>query len=464
MTTVLIVEDDLRVRAELSLMLADESFAVESAGSAEQALARLAEDGARPDLLLLDVRLPGESGIDLVRRLVELDRLPPTIVISGEASIDETVEALKLGVHDFLEKPFHRQRLMRSIRNTMEHAVLRRRVASLESELGVSAPILGSSPPIRELREQIAQVGPAEARVLIRGESGSGKELVADALVAASPRREGPYVKINCAAIPAQLVEDELFGHVRGAFTDARADKPGLFEEAHEGTLFLDEIGDMALELQGRLLRVLEDGRVRRVGDGKDRQVDVRVIAATNTDLEAAVEEGRFRRDLYYRLAHLPIDVPPLRALGGDVRLLFEHFLAAFCDRGRRRLPRVEPAVLERLARWPWPGNVRELKSLAERLAVLAGDPIDPAQLPEPYRSGGSAAAPTVDLGGDGEIVDLREFRRRCDKQYIEAVLERTGWNVSETARLLGIHRSRLHAKLNELGTRRPGALGPDAG
>jgi DNA-binding NtrC family response regulator len=456
MTTVLIVEDDARLRGELALGLRDKDFDTSALGSAEEALDRLAADGPLPDLLLLDVRLPRMSGVDLVRRLVELDRLPPTIVISGEASISETVDALRLGVHDFLEKPFHRERLLRSIRNTLEHSTLQKRLAHLESELAGPTPILGESRAIRELREKIARVAATEARVLIRGESGSGKELVADALQAAGDRSGGPFIKINCAAIPAHLVEDELFGHVRGAFTDARSDKAGLFEEAHRGTLFLDEIGDMDPGIQSRLLRVLEDGKVRRLGSQQEREVDVRVIAATNTDLETAVEEGRFRQDLYYRLAHLPIDVPPLRERGDDIRLLFEHFLSAFCDRGRRRCPQLEPAVLERLSRWSWPGNVRELRSLAERLAVLAGDPIDLDQLPEPYRSGEPAAELDLDLAHGIGIVDLRQFRRQCEKQYIEAVLESTGWNVSEAARLLGIHRSRLHQKLNELGTRRP--------
>ena len=456
MSTALIVEDDLRVRADLAFMLRDEGFEVTTLETAEEAAERLAGDGPLPDLLLLDVRLPGRSGIDLVRRLVGLGRLPPTIVISGEASIDETVAALKLGVHDFLEKPFHRQRLLRSIRNTIEHAALERRVARLESELGGATPILGESAAIRELEAKIEQVAPSEARVLIRGESGSGKELVADALVAASARADGPYVKLNCAAIPAQLVEDELFGHVRGAFTDARADKPGLFEEADRGTLFLDEIGDMGLDLQSRLLRVLEDGVVRRIGEQKGRRVDVRVIAATHADLDAAVAEGRFRQDLYYRLAHLPIEVPPLRDRGDDVRLLFERFFADFCERGRRRRPRVEGAVLDRLAEWPWPGNVRELRSLAERLAVLGGDPIDLEQLPEPYRSGEPARLPPVDLEPGGPVASLREFRQRCEKRYIEAVLARAGWNVSGAARLLGIHRSRLHQKMKDQGIRRP--------
>ena len=271
MTTVLIVEDDARLRAEFAFHLRDEDFETTALGCAEEALDRLAPDGEDlPDLLLLDVRLPGMSGVDLVRRLVDLDRLPPTIVISGEASITETVEALKLGVHDFLEKPFHRERLMRSIRNTLEQSSLRERVAHLESELGAATAILGESDAIRKMKEQIARVATTDAKVLIRGESGSGKELVANALQAAGARRDGPFVKINCAAIPAQLIEDELFGHDRGAFTDAGTDKPGLFEEADGGTLFLDEIGDMALDLQSRLLRVLEDGRVRRLGGQED--------------------------------------------------------------------------------------------------------------------------------------------------------------------------------------------------
>ena len=457
MTNVLIVEDDARLRAELALLLRDEHFEVHSLASAEEALDRLAVGGGDgPDLLLLDVRLPGMSGVDLVRNLAESGRLPPTVVISGEASISETVEALELGVHDFLEKPFRRERLIRSIRNAIDHSILQSRVARLETELGVTNPILGESTAIRELRDLIARVASSDVRVLIRGESGSGKELVAQALQAAGGRRHRPFVKINCAAIPAHLVEDELFGHVRGAFTDARDDKPGLFEEAHEGTLLLDEIGDMSLDLQSRLLRVLEDGRVRRLGSQEERRVDVRVLAATHADLDSAVAEKRFRQDLYYRLAHLPIDVPPLRERGEDIRLLFDHFLAVFCDRNRRRRPRVRPPVVDRLLVWHWPGNVRELRSLAERLAVLAGDPIDLDQLPEPYRSGAPGPNPIFDLAPGAGVAELRVFREQCEKRYIEAVLERTGWNVSEAARLLGIHRTRLHQKIKRLGSSRP--------
>ncbi len=257
-------------------------------------------------------------------------KLPPTVIVSGEASITETVEALKLGVHDFIEKPFSRERLLQSIRNALENASLRREVAALRSELGVGAELIGDSPAMHKLHDLILRAARTDARILVRGESGSGKELVASALHRQSSRAEGPFVKINCAAIPEHLIEDELFGHAKGAFTDARAAKPGLFEEAHGGTLFLDEIGDMSYPLQARLLRVLEDGRVRRLGDTRDREVDVRVIAATHQDLEKNVKEGRFREDLYFRLAALPLEIPPLRDRGEDISGLFDHFVEHF--------------------------------------------------------------------------------------------------------------------------------------
>jgi DNA-binding NtrC family response regulator len=455
MTTALIVEDDSRLRAELAFLLRDEGIEVTAVESAEEAFDRLTTADPLPGFLLLDVRLPGESGVDLVRRLAQEKLLPPTVVMSGEASIGEAVEALKLGVHDFLEKPFHRERLLQTIRIMLEKTALRQRLERLEGEFGLSTAILGESLAIQSLKELITQVAASGARVLIRGESGSGKELVADAIHAGSDRCDGPLVKINCAAIPPQLVEDELFGHVRGAFTDASGDKRGLFEEANGGTLFLDEIGDMDLDLQARLLRVLEDGRVRRIGGREEIEVDVRVIAATHENLEEAVAEKRFRQDLYYRLAHLPVDVPPLRAREDDVRTLFEHFLAVFCDLNNRPRPHVEEDVFANLSNWAWPGNVRELKSLAERLAVLAADPIDCKELPEPYRSGRPASEVLLNLDTADGTLSLKEFRNQCEKRYVEAVLESSGWNVSEAARRLGIHRTRLHQKMNELGTRR---------
>ena len=459
MTAVLIVEDDPKIRANLLFQTREEGLAPEAVESAEAALARLeAREHVLPDLMLLDVRLPGMSGVELVRRLVEVDRLPATIIISGEASISETVEALKLGVHDFIEKPFSKQRLTRSIRNTLESRALRQEVAELKSQLAGEVSILGETAAIEELRRQIDRAAPTDSRVLILGESGSGKELVAEALFRQSRRGEAPFVKINCAAIPAQLIEDELFGHAKGAFTDARTDKPGLFEEADGGTLFLDEIGDMEYELQSRLLRVLEDGRVRRVGETRDRPVDVRVIAATHTDLEAAVREKRFREDLYFRLAHLPIRVPPLRERKEDIRELFEHFVDRFCRRERRRAPAVDESVYAALVRHSWPGNVRELSSLAERLVVFGGDPITVGQLPASVTGDGQVSAPgLVRLDTGAGVLPLKQFKTLCEKEYLEQVLARTGWNVAAAARLLEIQRTHLHQKLAALGSRRPG-------
>jgi DNA-binding NtrC family response regulator len=310
---------------------------------------------------------------------------------------------------------------------------------------------------------QIARVAPTDARVLIRGESGSGKELVADAIHRGSPRAERPFIRINCAAMPAHLIEDELFGHVRGAFTDAKTAKAGLFEEADGGTLFLDEIGDMPLELQGRLLRVLEDGRVRRLGETRDRQVDVRVVAATHTDIEAAVAAGRFREDLYFRLAHLPLDVPPLRERAGDVRLLFDHFLEHYWRHHRMRPRRVEPDVYPILETYPWPGNVRELKALAERLVVFGADPVTVSQLPERYRSLGGPAADTGDAGERGPILPLKEFKHRAEREYLARVLRETGGNVAAAARLLNVQRTHLHERLVALGVPRPGDDGDDS-
>jgi DNA-binding NtrC family response regulator len=453
-TAVLIVEDDARIRANLVYQVGRLGLDAEAVATAEEAFERLA--AVAFDLLLLDVRLPGMSGVELVRRLRSSGRLPPTVIVSGEASVSEAVEALQLGVHDFIEKPFSPERLERSVRNTLDHAALRREVARLEAALTGAPEILGSSPAIEELRAQIARVAPTDARVLIRGESGSGKELVADAIHRGSPRAERPFIRINCAAMPAHLIEDELFGHVRGAFTDARTAKAGLFEEADGGTLFLDEIGDMPLELQGRLLRVLEDGRVRRLGETRDRQVDVRVVAATHTDIEAAVAAGRFREDLYFRLAHLPLDVPPLRARTGDVRMLFDHFLEHYWRHHRMRPRRVEPDVYPILEAYPWPGNVRELKALAERLVVFGADPVTVSQLPDRYRSPGGPAADTGDAGEWGPVLSLKEFKHRVEREYLARVLRSTGGNVAAAARLLDVSRTHLHERLAALDVPRP--------
>jgi two-component system nitrogen regulation response regulator NtrX len=444
---ILVVEDHQKIRGHIVLQLRDQGFAVNAVTSAEAALEFL-DAHEPPDLLLVDVRLPAMSGIDLVRGLIEAQRMPPTIVISGEASISETVEALRLGVYDFIEKPFTRERLLQSVRNCLEHAALARQLAEVSGRQDET--ILGRSPEVLELKSKIERVAPTMARVLVRGETGTGKELVANTLHRLSPRAKKPFVKINCAAIPAHLIESELFGHARGAFTDAKSDRRGLFEEAHTGTLFLDEVGDMNLELQSRLLRVLEEGKVRRLGDTQDRAVDVRMVAATNRDLEEMIREQTFRQDLFFRLSTVPITVPPLRERAEDVPLLFSYYLDAFCRDNQRRPLTVDPDVFRVLREYRWPGNVRQLRNVAEQVAIFAGDPVTVAQLPASLLSEGDSGLlrPKVET----HIRPLREFRAQAEKEYIESVLRRTNWNVSAAARALEIQRSYLHQKMADLG------------
>ena len=453
MQLILIVEDDDKIAANVTLRLREEGYGVVAFRNAEDALAHL-RDASRvqPDMALVDVRLPGMSGVDLVR--IMGDAMPPAIVMSGEASMAETVEAIKLGVHDFIDKPFSRERLLKSVRNCLENSALRRQVGELRSR---DQQLVGESEAMKVLRAAIEKVAPTETRVLIRGESGTGKELVANALHRLSRRGQRPFIKLNCAAIPAHLIEDELFGHARGAFTDAKTAKRGLFEEADGGTLFLDEIGDMDPLLQSRLLRVLEDGRVRRIGENSDRAVNVRVLAATHRDLQEMVREGKFREDLFFRLATVPLDVPSLRDRRTDVPLLFSTFLQQFCARNQRITLSVDAAVLGALAAYDWPGNVRELRNVAERLSVFGTDPVTLDQLPTSVTTRGAATeSGLVRIAETAPVIALRDFKAQCEKEYIEAVLRRTNWNVSKAAQLLDIQRTYLHEKMSALGIDRP--------
>jgi two-component system, NtrC family, nitrogen regulation response regulator NtrX len=449
MQLILIVEDDDKIAANVTLRLREEGYGVVAFRNAEDALAHLRAPGrVQPDMALVDVRLPGMSGVELVRIMGEA--MPPSIVMSGEASMAETVEAIKLGVHDFIDKPFSRERLLKSVRNCLENSALRRQVGELRSR---DQQLVGESEAMKTLRAAIEKVAPTETRVLIRGESGTGKELVANALHRLSKRAQKPFIKLNCAAIPAHLIEDELFGHARGAFTDAKTAKRGLFEEADGGTLFLDEIGDMDPALQSRLLRVLEDGRVRRIGETSDRGVNVRVLAATHRDLQELARDGRFREDLFFRLATVPLDVPSLRERRNDVPLLFTTFLQQFCARNQRMPLSVDANVFEALAAYDWPGNVRELRNVAERLSVFGTDPVTLDQIPTSITTRGAATeSGLVRITETGPVIALRDFKAQCEKEYIEAVLRRAGWNVSKAAQLLDIQRTYLHEKMVALG------------
>ena len=448
MQLILLVEDDEKIAANVTLRLREEGYGVVRFRRAEDALGYLKDSmSVAPDMALLDVRLPGMSGIELLR--VAGEAMPPAIVISGEATMAETVEAIRLGVHDFIDKPFSRERLLKSVRNCLDHASLRLQVRALREQ---GQEIVGRSDTIKALRADIEKVAPTDARVLIRGESGSGKELVANALHRLSKRASRTFVRLNCAAIPSHLIEAELFGHARGAFTDAKIAKRGLFEEADGGTLFLDEIGDMEPALQARLLRVLEDGRVRRIGETADRSVNVRVIAATHRDLQS----GQFREDLFFRLASIPIDVPPLRERRDDVPLLFSTFLQQFCARSQRTALSVEPGVYETLSAYDWPGNVRELRNVAERLSVFGTDPITTEQLPTAVLHRGATESGIVRVSEDAPVMPFRDFKTQCEKEYIESVLRRTHWNISRAAQLLDLQRTYLHEKMATLGITRP--------
>ena len=453
MSLILLVEDDEKISGNIVLRLREDGHGVVAFRKAEDARAYLRDpQTVQPDMMLADVRLPGMSGIDLIRDLG--DDAPPTIIISGEASMAETVEATRLGVHDFIDKPFSRERLLKSVQNCLHTVALKRQVDALRAG---GQQILGDSEPIRTLRATIEKIAPTDARVLIRGESGTGKELVANAIHRRSRRASKPFIKLNCAAIPQHLIEDELFGHARGAFTDAKTLKRGLFEEADGGTLFLDEIGDMDFALQARLLRVIEDGRVRRLGETSDRAVSVRVIAATHRDLPALVSEGQFREDLFFRLSTVPIDVPALRAHREDIPMLFTTFLQQSCARNQRMMLTVDPAAFDALRAYDWPGNVRELHNVAERLSVFGTDPITIDQLPSDVLTRRSSlGSGMIRIAQSGGVLPLREFKQQFEKEYIEAVLRRTNWNVSRAAQLLDLQRTHLHQKIANLGIVRP--------
>jgi len=458
MKDIAILEDDEGFRAQLKLELEDVGYrprGFRTTGELEEALA----GSYRPDLLLLDVRLKGESGVAFVRRHRERTLLPPIIILSGEASISETVEAMELGVYDFLEKPVSRERLLCSLKNCLTYHALIQKVGRLE-QTG-HGRLLGEAGCINAMKRKLEKIAPTQGRVLILGESGTGKELVADWIHRHSPRAARPFVKINTAALPPNLIEDELFGHVRGAFTGAHDEKLGLFEQAHGGTLFLDEIGDMEAGLQVRLLRVLEEGVVRRVGGSRDIAVDVRIICATHRDLQEACRRHLFREDLYFRLSTFPIRVPPLRKRGGDIALLAAHFIATFCDRESLPRKKVDAAVWEVLRRYPWPGNVRELRNVCERLAVLGGNPIRLADLPSDLSGdvrevGHLTETGLVRLTTTHTGFTLKTFKHQCEKEFLESALRRHNWDYVAAARSLDIQRTYLHRKIAKLGILKP--------
>jgi two-component system, NtrC family, nitrogen regulation response regulator NtrX len=454
----LVVDDERNIRRTLRMVLEAEGYGVLEAESAEEALKLLENEPV--DLGIFDIRLPGMDGLALLSRARELWRDLPVVVISGHADTPDVVDAMRRGATDFFGKPVDRERVLVSVRNALSRRTLEERVQVLSArERRFSDEMLGESVAMRRLREDIAKVAPTSGRVLVLGESGTGKELIAAELHRQSKRVEAPFVKVNCAAIPSELIESELFGHEKGSFSGAAARRRGQFEVAHGGTLFLDEIGDMSLSAQAKVLRALQTGEVVRVGSERAFTVDVRVVAATNKDLEAEVREGNFREDLYFRLAVVPIRCPALRERLDDVPLLAERFFQlAVRDNGVRPKP-VDADVYQRLQAYRWPGNVRELRNVCERMVIMSGDRITAADVPDtllPRAAVAAAATGPTDLSRYG-AVPLRELRDLVERDYILKKLEEHDWNITQAAQALGVERTNLHKKIKQHGLSRAG-------
>jgi two-component system nitrogen regulation response regulator NtrX len=451
----LVVDDERSIRDVLAQVLGYEGYQVQVAASGGEALSLYREQPY--DLVLLDVKMQGIDGLDTLAQLRQQEPDVRVVMISGHGTIATAVQAVKDGAFDFLEKPLDSDRLLVTVERALEHRRLAGENAQLREGLARATDsrfaMVGDSSALKEIRSLVARVGPTNARVLITGENGSGKELVARAIHEASARRKRPFVEVNCAAIPSELVESELFGHVKGAFTGAVAGQTGKFDAADTGTLFLDEIGDLAPNAQAKILRALQEGVIVRVGDSKPITVDVRVIAATNRDLEADIREGRFREDLYHRLNVMQIEVPPLRERTGDLPSLVSHFVAVL-GQGPGMAPKpFSGDALRRLQRRHWPGNVRELRNAVERLLILSsgaevtGEDVDQILPPD--------VGPPIDmakLASDSADRSFMEFREDAERVFITARLREHYWNIAETARALGMPRSNLYAKIEKYG------------
>jgi two-component system, NtrC family, nitrogen regulation response regulator NtrX len=439
---VLILDDEPNIRRSLGMILEHEGFVVLLAGCLAEAR-RLAE---RPDAMLLDVRLPDGSGIDFLRQCHDKYPEVPAVMISGHGTIAEAVEATRAGAFDFLEKPLSRDRVLLSLKNALEQSNLRRENEQLRELIGAGPRMIGSSPAFLRIVEQATMAARSDARILLSGESGTGKELLAAHVHRESPFASGPFVKVNCAAIPSDLLESELFGHEKGAFTGAVAARKGKFELADGGTIFLDEVGDLLAASQAKLLRVLQEGEFHRVGGEQPIRVSVRVIAATNRNLTDLVAQQKFREDLYYRLCVVPIRVPSLRERPQDIAPLAEYFLQEFCTRNNFRLKQIDPAVYPLLQDYQWPGNARELRNVIERMAILSADETLTAEsVPIEIRLARESAPKS----------NLRDARNSAERDHILRALEETNWNVSGAARVLGMERTNLHKRIRALGLSR---------
>src|ERR1700722_18206819 len=442
--SILIVDDESGIRESLGALLRDEGYDVESVASGEECLERMEQRTF--DLLLLDVWLKKMDGLQVLEQMQPLGGSTIVVMISGHANIETAVRATKLGAFDFIEKPLSLGKVILVVRNAIEYLRLGDENRRLRAELGERDQILGGSVQMKALRQQIALKAPTNGRVLIFGESGTGKELVARSLHASSSRNTMPFVEVNCAAIPEELIESEMFGHRKGSFTGASEDKVGKFQKADGGTLFLDEVGDMSLKTQSKVLRVLEEQRVEPLGSNLPVTVDVRIIAATNKKLEEEIGRGAFREDLFYRLNVIPFYVPALRTRTEDIPTLAAAFLATFCEEYGKKPKDFSPTALDVLLNYPWPGNVRELKNLVERLVIVCPSPrIEPPHLP-PELFRGASKSPQK------PYESLQEARSAYEREFVLRKLEENRWNMTKAAEALGLERSHLYRKMRSLG------------
>jgi len=442
--SILIVDDEVGIRESLGALLRDEGYEIATVNSGETCLEILEE--RKFDLILLDVWLKKLDGLETLERIRAQDDPPVVVMISGHGNIETAVRATKLGAFDFVEKPLSLEKTILVVRNALEYTRLEAENQRLREELDEQHQILGSSVPMKALRQQIALTAPTNGRVLIYGESGTGKELVARALHASSLRGEMQFVEVNCAAIPEELIESEMFGHRKGSFTGASEDKIGKFQKADGGTLFLDEVGDMSLKTQSKVLRALEEQRVEPVGSNQSTDLDVRIIAATNKKLEDEIGRGAFREDLFYRLNVIPFYVPALRERTEDIPTLASAFLAMFCEEYGKKGKEFSPTAMDVLLTYPWPGNVRELKNLVERLVIVCPSPrIEPHHLP-PELFRGASKSPQK------PYESLHEARSAYEREFVLRKLEENRWNMTKAAESLGLERSHLYRKLKALG------------
>ncbi len=451
MKHILIVDDEKTICQSLDGILSDEGFQTSFAASGEECLEVIQEEN--PDLILLDIWMPGIDGLETLQQIKQLRPNQLVIMMSGHGTIETAVKATRLGAFDFIEKPLSLEKVLLSIQNALKIGQLVAENKALKEKIGRDYQMIGESPSIDQLKQQIKLAAPSSGWVLITGENGTGKELVARAIHQQSTRADKPFIEVNCAAIPEELIESELFGHEKGAFTGATAARKGKFDLANSGTLFLDEIGDMSLKTQAKILRILQEHKFERVGGNRTIEVDVRVIAATNKNLQREIEQGNFREDLFFRLNVLPFSVPPLRQRKDDIPRLCTHFLKYFCGKESRQIKTISQPALQALLGYDWPGNVRELKNLIERLVIMTpGNEIKVGDLPHSI-SPARMSKNSTQTGPEHDMpASYREAKEAFEKRFLEEKLKKNSWNISRTAEEIGLERSNLHRKIKNYG------------